>query len=198
MAADANGGTRSAPAGPADPTDTDALASFRRLYDEYFAFVWGCARRLGVSEEAIDDVVQDIFIVVHDRLPTLERAASLRSWIYSVIRRTVSTHHRNRRTRMARVSTRASLEDNAEAMHPSPLDVAVLSEELQALWRILGELDAPKREVLMLAELEEMSVPEIAEAVGVPLNTAYSRVRAARKQFDEAFARHAARQRTKV
>jgi RNA polymerase sigma-70 factor (ECF subfamily) len=79
-------------------------------------------------------------------------------------------------------------------MQPSPLDLAVLSDEVQQLWRLLGELDLPKREVLVLAELEEMTVPEIAEAVGIPLNTAYSRLRTARLEFNEAFGRAAAKQ----
>ena len=79
-------------------------------------------------------------------------------------------------------------------MQPSPLDLAVVSDESRLLWRLLGELGPPKREVFVLAELEEMTVPEIAEAIGVPLNTAYSRLRAARHEFNEAFARYAAEQ----
>jgi RNA polymerase sigma-70 factor (ECF subfamily) len=173
------------------------LPPFRQVYDQYFDFVWTCARRLGVPMDAIDDVVQEIFIVVHARLPTVERPASLRSWLYGVVRRTVSTHHRARHTRNARESGSASVDDNASPMQPSPLDLAVLSAEVQLLWRLLGELNPPKREVLVLAELEEMTVPEIAEAVGIPLNTAYSRLRAARLEFNEALARDAAKQRTR-
>jgi hypothetical protein len=60
------------------------------------------------------------------------------------------------------------------------------------LCRLLDELDAPKREVLMLAELEDMTVPEIAEAVGIPLNTATSRLRVARQRFNQLFSRHVA------
>ncbi len=66
----------------------------------------------------------------------------------------------------------------------------MLSEDAKLLWRLLGELDERKREVLILAELEEMTAPEIAEAIGIPLNTAYSRLRAARHEFDEALLRH--------
>jgi RNA polymerase sigma-70 factor (ECF subfamily) len=73
-------------------------------------------------------------------------------------------------------------------MQPSPLDLAVLSDELQLLWRLLGELSPRKRDVFVLAQLEEMTVPEIAEAIGIPLNTAYSRLRSARQEFNEAFA----------
>jgi RNA polymerase sigma-70 factor (ECF subfamily) len=180
-----------------EPARVASLPSFRAVYDQYFDFVWSCARRLGVPQDAIDDVVQEIFIVVHARLPTVERPASLRSWLYSVVRRTVSTYHRARHARASRESTEATLDHNASPMQPSPLDLAVLGDEIQLLWRLLGELDGPKREVLVLAEIEEMTVPEIAEAIDIPLNTAYSRLRAARHEFNEAFSRHAARQRSR-
>src|SRR5271166_3506273 len=88
-----------------------SMPSFRAVYDAYFDFVWSCTRRLGVPLDAVDDVVQEIFIVVHTRLMTLERPASLRSWLYSVVRRTVSTYHRARHTRAGRESAGVSVED---------------------------------------------------------------------------------------
>jgi len=167
------------------------LPSFRSVYDDYFDFVWTNTRRLGVTMDAVDDVVQEIFLVVHARLSTLERPESLRSWIYGVVRRTVSSHHRARRVRDARES-QDPFEDIANPMQPSPLDLAVLSDQVRLLWRLLGELGPLKREVFVLSELEQMTVPEIAEAVGIPLNTAYSRLRVARQELDEALARYAA------
>jgi RNA polymerase sigma-70 factor (ECF subfamily) len=173
-----------------DPT---AVPSFRDVYEGYFDFVWSCARRMGVPADAIDDVVQEVFITVHGRLGTLERPASLRSWLYGVVRRIVSGFHRSRNTRMDRDSPPRGIEEVGSPVQLSPLDLAVLGEEVQLLWRLLAELDDAKREVFILAELEEMTAPEIAEAVGIPLNTAYSRLRAARLEFQEAFARVAAR-----
>jgi RNA polymerase sigma-70 factor (ECF subfamily) len=145
-----------------------------------------------VPVDAVDDVVQEIFVVVNARLSTVEQPASLRSWIYGVVRRTVSTYHRGRRTRGASESHEPF--DDAGAVQPSPLDLAVLSDEIRLLWRLLGELGPLKREVFVLAELEEMTMPEIAEAIGVPLNTAYSRLRVAREEFNDALARHDASQ----
>jgi len=183
-----------AEAPPASRETAAVLPSFRSIYEEYFDFVWTCTRRMGVPMEAVDDVVQEIFVVVHTRMGTIERPASLRSWIYGVVRRTVSTYHRSRRARSATESAEP-FDDGANPMQPSPLDLAVLSEELQLLWRLLAELGPLKREVFVLAELEEMTMPEIAEAIGVALNTAYSRLRVARQEFDGAFSRYAAGQR---
>jgi RNA polymerase sigma-70 factor (ECF subfamily) len=189
-------GSQSA-AGSVPREESTVLPSFGSIYKEYFDFVWSSARRLGVTLDAIDDVVQEVFIVVHGRLHTVERPASLRSWLYSVVRRTVSMYHRGRHTRSARESHGPAPDDSANPMQPSPLDLALLSDELKLLWRLLGELDPAKREVLVLAELEEMTAPEIAQAIGVPLNTAYSRLRAARQEFNAAFARCAAQQKTR-
>jgi RNA polymerase sigma-70 factor (ECF subfamily) len=170
-----------------------ALPSFRSVYHDYFDFVWSCTRRLGVPIDAVDDVVQEVFVVVHARLQTVERPASLRSWLYGVVRRTVSTYHRGRHVRSAHESPEP-FDDTTSRMQPSPLDLAVLSDDVRLLWRLLGELAPVKREVFVLAELEEMTAREIAEAFAIPLNTAYSRLRAARQEFDAAFARYAAHQ----
>jgi RNA polymerase sigma-70 factor (ECF subfamily) len=182
-----------APARSVPEAEQSRAPSFRAVYDGYFGFVWTCARRMGVPPDAIDDVVQDIFITIHGRLGTLERPASLRSWLYGVVRRTVSMYHRGRNTRVAREAPSPEIDETSNPMQLSPLDLAVLSDELQLLWALLGELDPPKREVFILAELEEMTAPEIAEAVAIPLNTAYSRLRAARQEFQLAFTRAAAR-----
>jgi RNA polymerase sigma-70 factor (ECF subfamily) len=182
-----------AEAGTGSPVTAAALPSFRWVYDAYFDFVWTSSRRLGVPVDAVADVVQEIFVVVNARLSTVEQPASLRSWIYGVVRRTVSTYHRGRRVRSASES-HDPVDDLASPTQPSPLDLTVLSDEVRLLWLLLGELGPLKREVFILAELEEMTVPEIAKAIGVPLNTAYSRLRVAREEFNEALARHEAAQ----
>ena len=181
------------------PDDPMPVPSFRDVYDQHFDFVWTCVRGFGVPVEAADDVVQETFIVVHARLETLEHPGSIRSWLYGIVRRTVSTHFRARKARVAREIAGDDTVDNcANPLQRSPLDLAVLGDEVELLWRLLEELAPPKREVLMLAELKEMTMPEIAEILGIPLNTAYSRLRSARIEFDAIFARDAARQRTRT
>jgi RNA polymerase sigma-70 factor (ECF subfamily) len=170
------------------------LPSFRAVYDEYFDFVWRCACRLGVPMDAIEDVVQETFMVVHARLGTLRSPEALRSWLYSVVRRTVSNYHRKRYAQSAREDHETDLDRNEGIMLPSPLDLAVLSDDVKLLWSLLAELEPSKREVLVLVALAEMAVPEVAEALGIPPGTAYSRLRAARFEFQEALARHVARQ----
>jgi len=164
---------------------------FQAVYAKYFDFVWTTARRLGVEASAIDDVVQEIFIAIHGSVHTLQRPEALKSWIYSVARRTVSNHHRAARARGSKGST--VLDDQLESHQPTPFEVTQKNSDLELLASLLAELEEPKREVFALVELEEMTVPEVAEALEIPLNTAYSRLRAARLAFEAAVARHDAR-----
>lgn len=165
------------------------VPEFAEIYELYFDFVWTSSRRLGVSREAIDDVVQEIFIVIHQRIHTLQQPDALRSWIYSVVRRTVSNYHRSRRVNNAATATLAADVDALEVSPLTPFELTQQSDQVRLLESLLAELAPPKREVFVLAEIEELSVPEIAEALEIPLNTAYSRLRAARQAFEAALVR---------
>lgn len=170
------------------------IPPFGAVYRQYFEFVWTSTRRLGVSTEAIDDVVQEVFLVIHAKLPSLQQPEALRSWIYGIVRRTVSGYHRSRRAKDASGPTFTLLAEMHESAQPNPLDLTQQADQLQELSNILAELGEAKREVFILAELEEMTAPEIAQALEIPLNTAYSRLRAARQEFESALARRTARE----
>ena len=76
--------------------------------------------------------------------------------------------------------------DLSRASPSTPLDVAELSDRAKMLFALLDEIEWWQREVFVLAELDEMTAPEIAEALQVPLNTVYSRLRTARIAFEAA------------
>lgn len=169
------------------------VPSFAEVYRQYFDFVWSTVRHLGIKGAAIDDVVQEAFIVIHAKLHTVQQPDSLRSWIYGVVRRTASSHRRARKPDESAAAQAAELEQSLVATSSTPLDAAEHSAQLELLSSLLAELGEAKREVFILAELEEMPVREIAEALDIPLNTAYSRLRAARLAFEAGLARRAAR-----
>lgn len=166
------------------------VPEFSEIYKVHFSFVWSCARRFGVNEHELDDVVQEVFIVIHARLASLERPEALRSWIYGIVRRTASSHHRAKRAKLAS-AVALNLEPEMQYPHPpSPQELAEQSDQVRLLWALLEKLDPLKREVFVLAELDEMPIPEIAAAIDIPLNTAYSRLRAARQDLEEALQRY--------
>jgi RNA polymerase sigma-70 factor (ECF subfamily) len=164
-----------------------AAASFEELCARYFEFVWKCARGLGAPSDEIDDVVQDVFLVVQRRGADLKDERLARSWIYGIARRVVSTHRRQRRGRDARGGEPDV--DSLSSSGPSPFAAAERSSEVSVLLRLLDGLDERKREVFVLSEILEMSGNEIAETIGVPVNTVYSRLRVAREEFNAAVLR---------
>lgn len=171
-----------------------AVPAFRTVYTQYFDFVWATTRRLGVDASALDDVVQEVFIAIHSRLHTVQRREALKSWIYSVTRRTVANHHRSVRARGAADTV---VDDQLESHQPTPFEITEKNSDLELLASILRQLDEAKREVFVLVELDELTAPEVAEALDIPVNTAYSRLRAARLAFEAAVARHDAREKNK-
>jgi RNA polymerase sigma-70 factor (ECF subfamily) len=162
------------------------VPSFQELCARYFEFVWKCARGFGSKSDEIDDVVQDVFLVVQRRHGDLKDPGLARSWIYSITRRVVSSQRRRRRERDARAVPEV---DSLTSPERSPLAAAEHNLEVRVLSTLLDGLEERKREVFVLSEILEMSGREIAETIGVPMNTVYSRLRAAREEFDAAVQR---------
>jgi|JI10StandDraft_1071094.scaffolds.fasta_scaffold433761_2 RNA polymerase sigma-70 factor (ECF subfamily) len=179
-----------APAGVAGghlpPTVHDAPSmNLADIYAEHFDFVWRSVRRLGVPESSVDDAVQDVFVVVHRRLDEFEGRSSLKTWLFAIVRRVVRDHRPSPRRALADPGTLEALPDTASG----PLECAAQAEAVRQLYRLLDELDADKREVFVLVDLEQMTAPEAAEAVGANVNTVYARLRAARRDLDAAMTR---------
>src|SRR5687768_6380913 len=160
-------------------TQTPSLAEvFRREAP----FVWRALRRLGVREADVEDVCQEVFVVVHRKLADFEGRSSLRTWIYGICARTASDYRRSARVRHE-IVTDTPPETTSDARQH---DVVALREARAKLDRILDQLDDDKRSVFVLYEIEELSMNEVAEALHCPLQTAYSRLHAARKIVETA------------
>jgi RNA polymerase sigma-70 factor (ECF subfamily) len=185
------------PGGAAGVTaDAAARLSFDEIYEAYFDFVWCNARRLGVPEASVDDAVQEVFLVVHRRLGEFEGRSSLKTWLFQIVLRVASNQRRANRRKSPFTDPRAAPVDAdaiADERAGSPDDGLARRQGVRLLYKLLGELDDDKRAVFVLAELEQMSAPDIAEALGVNVNTVYARLRAARRQFEQAIAREHAR-----
>ena len=159
--------------------------SFAEVYEQHFDFVWRSARRLGVPEASVDDVVQDTFLTVYRRLPSFEGRSQLKTWVFGILRHTVSDFRRTVRRKGAH-----QLEaEPADNKGHSPHEAALRRQGAELLHAALGSLNDEQREVFVLAELEQLSAPEIAQAVEANVNTVYSRLRAARQEFEVALKR---------
>lgn len=180
---------------PSSASMRAALPPFHVLYEEHFDAVWRTARRLGVPEDAADDVVQDVFLVLHRKLAEYDGRTPPRRWILGITVRVVGDHRRRWRRKDAPCVPQPADSDGNVLLasnRPPPSAELELEEQVKLLERLLAQLPEEKREVLVLSELEEMSVPEIAELLGANVNTIYTRLRTARQDFEKLYARHVA------
>ncbi len=160
---------------------TTAPPDFRTIFDTYGPFVTRTLRRLDVPAADRHDLRQEIFVVVHRKLNEYDGRASLQSWIYGICVRTASTYRRSARVR--REESWEYPEPDLASTHDSTsqdrdLDSRRAYAHAEAL---LAKLDEEKRQVFVLYEIEGLSMSNVAAAVGCPLQTAYSRLHAARK-----------------
>lgn len=174
------------PANPELPIPR-VLPDFDALYSEHAQFVWRVLRSLGVHDSTVPDAVQDVFIVVHRRYAEFDHRYKVRTWIYEIASR-VAREHRRKYARRATLFTQQG--EHAQEAEPSPASRAEQNETAQLLARLLDKLDDDKRKVLVLAEIEGLTAPEIAQVTGAPLNTIYSRLRRARVEFSDLVAQH--------
>ncbi len=160
--------------------------AFETVYEAHVDFVWRNAHRLGVADEALDDVVQQVFLVVHRRLADVAQDMPIKAWIFGILSHVVRDYRRGRR--------RKSPHDAAPAIDPAtlaepgngPFEALAKTQAFNVVRELLAELSDDKREIFLLSELEQLSAQEIAVILGLNPNTVYSRLRVARREFERA------------
>jgi RNA polymerase sigma-70 factor (ECF subfamily) len=182
---------------PAEPKQTSdepegavPNLSFAELYKTHFAFVWRNLRRLGVPDARLRDAAQDAFLVVHRRLSEFEGRGTLEAWLYSIVRRVAADHRRHILRKCP--SNPQPTEGLSDEANPDPEDQAARGEEMRLLLQFLAELDADRRELLILVDLEGLSVTEAAAVLDCNLNTAFSRLKSARHHMQAGLERYRA------
>lgn len=165
-----------------------AADAFRVFYGEHFAFVWRCLGALGVPAASQDDAAQEVFVVVHRRLPEFRGESSVRTWLYGIVRNVASNARRSQR----RKGGLAELQGDEQSEQPDPLRNLETREAADFVQRFLSTLEDSRRDLFVLALVEQLSMPEIAPVLGLPLNTAYTRLRALKLEFQSALAQYRA------
>jgi RNA polymerase sigma-70 factor (ECF subfamily) len=172
---------------------SDDRETFRAVYDAHARFVWRVLLRLGVPERDLPDAVQDVFVVVHRKLPEFDPRAKMTTWLFSIGRRVASDRRQAAHAR--RELPQGDPPDAPWSPEVAP-DALVERQRARALLEaILRRMPEEQRIVFALFELEGMSGEQIAELLDVPVGTVRSRLRLARTLFDLAVARWQARER---
>jgi RNA polymerase sigma-70 factor, ECF subfamily len=166
--------------------------TFRETYDAHFDFVWRTLRRLGVREADAADAAQEVFVVVHRRLAEFEGRARLTTWLFRICLNVARDRQRLAHVRSEVLGGEDPF-DFADGREGAE-QVLLRRERASLLEAALESLDLDQRAVFAMFELEEMPGEEIAEALGIPMGTVWSRLRLARNAFRKAVARLTARE----
>jgi RNA polymerase sigma-70 factor (ECF subfamily) len=154
-------------------------ADFHQLYEAELDYVWTSLRRLGVPSASVEDLAHDVFITAWKKFGEYDRARPIRPWLFGIAYRMASDF------RSRAYQHREVPDDDADAASErTPPDGHV--ERTQARLLVAKALEAipmERRGVFVMHELEGEGIPQVADALGIPLNTAYSRLRLARKDF---------------
>jgi RNA polymerase sigma-70 factor (ECF subfamily) len=171
----------------APPLDVgaDALGErFRALFDAELRYVWTSLGRLGIAERDREDLASEVFFRVHRRLADLDPDRAVRPWLFAFAVRVASEHRRRAHTRNE--SLGAKDDAGSSAVDPP----GARGDDDRELVRLaLGSLDIDKRAVFVMHFLDGFTAAEIALALGIPLGTTYTRLRAARNLFTAAVRR---------
>lgn len=153
---------------------------FAVIYRDHVDFVWRSLRRMGTPDSMLEDATQDVFLVAARRIDEFEGRSSIKTWLFGIAMRVVKTHRRSswRHERKLEALTRAG--------DPPTSDLLAQRDAQRTLLRLLEQLDDDRKAVYVLAELEGMTAVEIAEGLGLNVNTVYTRLRTARLGLREA------------
>ena len=157
-----------------------------QLFREHASFIAAFLHRLGVHEADVDDAVQEVFMVAHEKGGYRPGPALPRSWLGAIAWRIAGSRRRAQRRRREEFDEAALRQ--AEAKGSTPSDALAIAEQLFAVQQALDTLDPEHRAVFILYEIEGEPCASIAEAMGVPTGTIYSRLHNARRRFSDAYA----------
>jgi len=158
----------------------------------HFDFVWRSLRRLGLSAEDADDGAQEVFVVASRKLSSIAPQSEKR-FLFATALRVASTRRRGLRRRREELVEEELLSER-ERSEPGPERLAELARARRDLNEILAAMKLEQRAVFVLYELEELTVPEIASLLDLPVGTVSSRLRVAREEFDLSLRRLRARE----
>ncbi|MGO9839038.1 MAG: RNA polymerase sigma factor [Polyangiaceae bacterium] len=155
------------------------------IFDEHFDYVWATLRRLGVRDADREDLVHEVFMKVHTRLADYDTTRPLRPWLFGFAYHVAADHRRLARHRVEVLGG----SHEAVAQDPPADERVAVGEDRETLVAALDELSLARRALIVMHDVDETPVPEIADALEIPLNTAYSRLRLAREDLAAAVKR---------
>jgi RNA polymerase sigma-70 factor, ECF subfamily len=176
-------GSAQAPGVAATPPGTGG--EFRALFEREFAYVCRSLRRMGVQAGDVEDLAQEVFMALYAKFSSYDPARPLRPWIFGFVARSAANYRRLARHRRERSDRGAEPASAA----PTPESAMAERESGELLLRALEAVELDRRTALIMHDIDGFSAAEISDALAIPINTVYSRVRVAREELGKAIHR---------
>ena len=153
-------------------------SQFADVFETQFAYVWRTLMRFGVSSPDAEDLAQEVFVVVHRRLADFDTSRPIKPWLFGITHNVFRDHLR---------TTRRRPESGDPWEDSGGTDPGIRAvEAAQIVHRALRQLPEDRRAVFIGCDLAQLTLREVAEALAIPENTAWSRLRVARREFKNA------------
>ncbi|HEY3594264.1 MAG TPA: sigma-70 family RNA polymerase sigma factor [Polyangiaceae bacterium] len=163
---------------------SEVNAELRAIYAKWANFVWLTLQRLGVRYDDLEDVCHDVFVIAHRKLPEFDKRTQVNAWLFGICVRVAANYRRRAHIRLEQASGSLNQEDGPNVAAPEwthPDQEFVRRETRARVEAIFDRMDLPKRAVFLMFEVEGLSCKQIAEQLGLPIGTVYSRLHAARQ-----------------
>jgi RNA polymerase sigma factor (sigma-70 family) len=147
------------------------------MFERELDYIFHALRRHGLGEADAEDVVQEVFLVMWRRWAEYDHSRPLRAWLSGIAFR-VAYHHRGRAGR----EVPGGLIDTIDEQ-PTPEDLVSGSSVRALVLRVLADLPERERTLVRLHDIDDVPMRDIAEVLGIPLQTAHSRLRSGRRNF---------------
>jgi RNA polymerase sigma-70 factor (ECF subfamily) len=165
---------------PFTTTDVEVRAACVDVFQQEFDYLCRTLRRLGARAADVEDLAHEVFLVLMRRWDDYDASLALRPWLFGIAYRVVCSHRR----KSAREVPHALVEP--EDPRPKPEQKLVSDEARAIVLEALERVPMERRAVLVMHDLDDTSMHDIASALSIPLFTAYSRLRKSRKEFEAA------------
>lgn len=174
---------------PSEHVNDETRLSVTQVHERHGEFVWRTLHRMGVRAPHVEDVYQEVFLVVHRRLSTFSGRCALTTWLYEICFRVAAGYRRKAHFKRETLGHDGSELESLSSGAASPERQLVSARQARQVARILDDMPLEYRVVFVMFEIEGLTSEQIAESVGVPLGTVYSRLHRARKHFARSLAR---------
>jgi RNA polymerase sigma-70 factor (ECF subfamily) len=168
---------------PSPPSGQSADEACLGAFQQELDYVFRTLRRLGIAPSEVEDLAQEVFLALRGAWDQYDQDRPLRPYLFGISFRIASAHQRKRNREVA-----FGIVEVGDA-GPGPDDTLQAKQARALVIAALERIPLPRRAVLVMHDIDDIPVGQVAAALDIPLFTVYSRLRKARSELDIALRR---------